>query len=218
MIREKLISRLGDSRQYRSGITHGDVCELTLSVELIEELRQALQSKRENDVSMGLFFLEALANSPDHNIDKLEPDLIGILPGLVKTSNSNIKVSAVKFLIAYRVHFEKFREIMLSALNDDSPVVRALALRAYTLYASPREYEPLEIFESDSYSGEIGMGSHLVYELRNLALEVLGKIAGQDFKQNEETEIHESGNAIFWWSWQPYHKWKKSWRRRFSRS
>ena len=93
-------------------------------------------------------------------------------------------------------------------------MVRKVALTFYTGFSNPREFEPVEFLEADEYVTEMGMGSHLIYELRNQGLETIEKVIGRTFQKSEKTGVLKDSRVVFWWSWDPFHKWKGSWWRK----
>jgi hypothetical protein len=206
MIRDRLISRLPTERAYNVGISARDLQGVILTAELKADILAALNSKDLTDVRVGFFFAEQLLN-PGHD-EQFENDLLTISLRLFEGSDWGIRSNCVGVLVLLGQKLDNYRTLMLRALKDGDAHVRRRALCAYHTFAKPGEIEPLVVFENDDYVTEIGMGSHLIYELRNLALETIEKMIKRKFKKFEKTEVYQAKNVVFWWDWEPFHKWK----------
>lgn len=212
MISDRLIKRLPKERAYQVGISGKDFEKIVLTDDLKIDILAALNSSDLTDVRLGLFFAEQLLRPGKY--PHFDNDLLQVSLKLLDTKEWGIKEHCVSIIYLLGQKLNNYRDLMLKALKDDDAMVRYKALYAYHTFAHPKELAPLEQFENDDYVTEVGMGSHLVYELRNQALEMIEKTIGQRFKKHEITEIYKDKNVVFWWDWTPFHEWKKSiWRK-----
>lgn len=209
-LRSKLTNRLPKERAYGgTGISSTDLEQLILTEDLKADILESIRSEDMADVRIAFFFAE---NIPAINTNaQFQQCLVSEALQLLSRSEWGIKQGCFEILGRYGRQIKSYRELMLGALADIDPEVRRVALRYYKTYAHDSEIEPLEPFEKDSYLTEIGMGSHLIYDLRNQALEIIESVIGKVFTKSEKTEVIKDGNVAFWWDWKPFHEWKNSW-------
>jgi hypothetical protein len=212
MISDNLINRLPKDRVYSVGISGKDLEGLSLTSDLKADILACLNSANLTDVKYGFFFAEQfLKPGRDPQFDK---DLLSVSLKLLDSEQAHVMPNCILMLILLGQKLCNYRELMLRALQDNNPLVREKALFAYETFAKPREFIPLEQFENDDYATEIGMGSHLVFALRNQALETIERVIARNFSKHEKAELYKSGVMAFWWDWTPFHKWKNGfWRK-----
>ena len=213
MISDRLINRLPKERAYKVGISGKDLQGLVLTDDLKADILAAINSVNPTDITYGFFFVEPLLKpGQDRQFDN---DLLKASLKLLDTKEWGIRDHCISMLVLFGQQLSNYRGLMLKALKDNDPMVRQKAICAYDTFAKPKEYAPLECFENDDYATEVGMGSYLVYELRNQALETIEKVIGRTFNKAEKTEIYKGKAAVFWWDWEPFHVWKDSMWRKF---
>jgi hypothetical protein len=206
MLNKHLIKRLPKERAFKVGISGRDLEGLSLTEALKADILSAINSTDATDVRLGFFFAKHFLR-PGQDL-QFDQSLLKASLALIETSESGIKDNCVTMLILLGRNLSNYRSLMLDALPDSDPMVRQKAIHAYQTYTRPKEFGPLERFEQDDYATEIGMGSHLIYELRNMALEKIETVVNRKFKKIEKTEIYKGNNVVFWWDWEPFHKWK----------
>jgi len=197
MIKDRLLNRLSGDREYKVGVSAKDLQGLALTDDLKADILAALSSADLTDVRLGFFFAEQLVTPQQDS--QFENDLLKISLRLYETNEWNIKSNCVSMFILLGQKLNNYRELMLRALKDGDAQVRRKSLLMYCTFAKPGEIEALEFFENDDYVTEVGMGSHLIYELRNLALETIEKVTNQKFKKFEKTDVYKAKNVVFWW-------------------
>jgi hypothetical protein len=208
MISDKLLNRLPKERAYKVGVSADDLKGLILDASLKADILAALNSDNRIDISFGFFFVNQLCRpGEDHQFDDA---LLKASLKLLSTKEWGIRDNCVTIISLLGQQLSNYRELMLGALQDKDPLVRKKALLAYHTFSKRKEIAPLELFEHDDFAGEVGMGSHLVYELRNLALETIEKKIGKSFRKYEKIGVYKNGAMAYWWDWEPFHKWKKS--------
>ncbi len=213
MISDRLIARLPKERAYKVGISAKDLQGLVLTHAMKADILESINSINPTDIKYGFFFVEQLlkpGQDPQFDSDLLKSSLKQF-----DTKESGIKDHCISMLILLGQKLDNYRELMLHALRDNDPLARRKALLAYHTFAKSKEFAPLEYFENDDYVTEVGMGSYLVFELRNQALETIEKVIGRTFNKTEKTGIYKGKAAVFWWDWEPFHGWKKSMWRKF---
>jgi hypothetical protein len=209
---DSLINRLPKEHSYKAGISADDLKGLTLTDDLKVDILAAINSDNPTDVKYGFFFVKQLLRAGQD--PQFDNDLLKASLKLLNKNEWGVKDNCISMLILLGQRLENYPELMLRALQDKDPMVRRKALLAFHTFGKPKEFAPLEPFENDDYVTEVGMGSHLVYELRNQALETIEKVIGRTFRKSEKTEFNKKGTPVFWWDWEPFHIWKNSFRRR----
>ena len=139
-----------------------------------------------------------------------EIELVSNIMPLLTNKQLQVKAAALGLLVRFRELVPEFRSIMLASLTDTSPVVRKQAVLAFSTYGNLDDLEHLESFASDDYLAETKMGGPLVYELRNLALKEIEAIVARSFRKHESTEVLETGELAYWWSWSGFWSWKRT--------
>jgi len=208
-----LTQRLDGVRSCQIGISVDDICNLTIDAQLVKDIFECLKSDAFIDQQIALLFAETLL-VPERLSPEQSQDLISIVTQILNSKHGQVHGPALAVLGRFKSQIMNYRAIMLNALLDDDPMARRQALVLYTSYCRPRETEPLETFENDNYITEISMGGPLVYDLRNLAFEIIEVVIGRQFQRTKETKSLENGKVVYWWGWSPYFQWKKSWLRR----
>jgi hypothetical protein len=166
MIRDRLINRLPRERAYKIGASAKDLQGLALTDDLKTDILAALNSTDLTDVKLGFFFAEQLVKPQQDR--QFEDDLLKISLRLFKNDERGVKSNCISIFGLLGQTLDNYRELMLRALKDSDAQVRRKALVMYHTFAKPGEIEPLEVFENDDYVTEVGMGSHLIYELRKI--------------------------------------------------
>ena len=159
---------------------------------------------------MALFFCEILLK-PGVLAPAEENKFVSKIVTLSQGTYKKIRSSCFKLLRSFHPKVSNYRNLMLEGLKDSDPTVRWEALLSYETYCYPKEVTPLEKFEHDNYCAEMNMSGPLNYELRNLALETIEKVIGENFKKTEKLELTDNKEVSFYWDWTPYHKWKNTW-------
>jgi hypothetical protein len=208
MIRARLINRLPAERVNKVGVSANDLKSLVLTDGLKSDIFAALDSKDLADIKIGFFFAEQLLKPGGDK--RFDEDLLQTSLRLFEIGTRDVQSHCVTMFALLGQRMGNYRELMLRALKGDDAQARRKALLTCRTFLNPDEIGPLEVFENDDYATEVGMGSHLIYELRNLALETIEKMIGRQFKKFEKTEIYKGKNVVFWWDWEPFHKWKNS--------
>lgn len=209
---EKLKARLPSVRSQAVGISAEDVAAIRFSDDYFSEVVEAITSPNVTDQRIGYFFAKQLAAGKLSSLQKSA--LVAAALEALKQNDWILRESAATLLVKFGAGHCDLRQIMLPLLSDPTGVVRKVALRSFPTYASRNDLEVLLPFENDGYTAEVGMGSHLIYELRNLALETIESMIGRQFKKGERTVSLPNQTVAFWWDWEPFHKWRKSfWRR-----
>jgi hypothetical protein len=149
--------------------------------------------------------------------EKLAPSQKSVLVAAaletLKRDEWGLREAAATMLVKFGSGLYNLRQVMLPLLKDPTGEVRKEALRSFAAYASRDDLEVLLPFENDGYTSEVGMGSHLIYELRNLALKTIESMIGRQFQNGERTASLPNQTVAFSWDWEPFHKWRKSfWR------
>jgi hypothetical protein len=195
------------TRKNSFGISTSDIAQLEMSKTLIEDIKKDLVSTDFLKVKMALFFIEGLLPKTKNQDEFLLKKIaIDFLPQFLMHSDHRLKTSAYSILSLLRNDYPDFRREMVAALNNEDPVVRQLALNSFMNFGDKSDIKLLLHFEHDMYASEIGMGSHLVYLLRNSALEVIEELLGKSFPKKELKELLSDGDVVFWWDWKPFHK------------
>lgn len=205
---EKLTQRLDAVRSFSLGICAEDVKKLGVDAPLIEDVMSCLRSSESADQSIALFFAGALFQRGLLNPDQ-ELELVAAILPLLTNEQLQVNAAALGLLVGFSELVPEYRSIMLAGLVDASPLVRKQALLAFTTYGSLHDIGHLERFESDDYLAETNMGGPLVYELRNLALKEIEVTVGRTFRRHEMTEILETGELAYWWSWSDFRAWSR---------
>lgn len=204
-----LTDYVSKTREFSFGISISDIAQLEMSNALIEDIKRDLVSTDFLKVKMALFFIEGLlpkTKSQDKFL--LRKIAVDFLPQFLTHSDHRLKTSAYSILSLLGNDYPNFRREMVAALNNEDPVVRQLALNSFRNFGDKSDIKLLLHFEHDIYTSEIGMGSHLVYLLRNLALEVIEELLGKSFSKKELKERLSDGDVVCWWDWKPFHKLK----------
>jgi len=208
MKRDRLLNRLSNERAFKVGVSSRDLAALSLTEDLKVDILSTINSDDTADVQMGFFFAKHFLK-PGQDL-QFDQELLKRSLNLLETGERGTKDNCITMIVLLGRKLSNYRALMLNALQDSDPMVRQKAIQAYQTYANPGEFGPLECFEHDGYVTEVGMGSHLIYELRNQALETIETVINIKFTKYEKTEVHKGNNVVFWWSWEPYHKWRNS--------
>ena len=209
---EKLKARLPSVRSQTVGIAAEDVAAIRFSDDYLGEVVDAITSQNVTDQRIGYFFAEHLVAGKLSQSQKAV--LVAAALETLKRDEWGLREAAAALLVKFGPGLCNLRQVMLPLLKDPTGEVRKVALRSFAAYASRDDLEVLLPFENDGYTSEVGMGSHLIYELRNLALETIESMIGRQFKKVERTVSLPNQTVAFWWDWEPFHKWRKSfWRR-----
>lgn len=212
MISDRLTNRLPRERAYKVGISAKDLLGIALTDDVKADILAAIGSDNPTDVKYGFFFAEQLLK-PGQD-PKFDDKLLKISLKLLDGNQVGIKDHCLSMIVLLGQKLNSYRDLMMRALRDNDPLVRRSALLAYPTFSKVKEFAPLEPFERDDYVTEVGMGSHLIYELRNQALETIERVIGRQFRKFEKTEVSKNGVMAFWWDWEPFHKWKNGfWRK-----
>jgi HEAT repeat protein len=207
VIRMSLTDYVSKTRKLSFGISISDIAQLELSESLIEDIKKGLKSTEFFEVKMALFFLEGLLSKKKGQDEFILKNIaIEFLPRFLVHSDHRLRTSAYSILSLLGNDYPGFRREMVAALNNEDPLVRQSALNSFRNFGDKSDIKLLLHFEHDLYTSEIGMGSHLVYLLRNLALEVIEELLGKSFPKKELKEQQGNGNVVFWWDWKPFHK------------
>jgi hypothetical protein len=196
---------------YGVGISEGQIKELALTDEIKNDIIDAIESEESSQVLIGLFFAKNITVQ-QADIDFIDR-VVSRSEKIYRNSKLQVQQSALSALIRFRHRVHGYRELMLSALIEDNPLVRRNALTAHSSFLEPKEFRPLERFEFDESIGEYRMGSYKSYDLRNLGFETIEKIVGATFVRIERSEIIKDNAVVFWWDWCSFHQWKRSNRR-----
>jgi hypothetical protein len=209
---DALIARLPKKRAFGVGISTEDIKSIPITKDVKADVLAALSSGNPTDIRIGLFFAEHLFR-PELDL-QFESHLLDACLKQLHSSEWGIREGCTGIIVKFGRKLDSYRDLMLEALQDRDPLVRKRALTAYHTFAKAREFKPLEAFENDDYLTEVGMGSHLIYEMRNQALEAIEKVIGRNFTKSEKTTVLKTGEVVFWWDWKPFHEWKNSWIKR----
>jgi hypothetical protein len=213
-ISEKLLARVPKQRAFAVGISADDLKGVQMTRELENDILAAINSSSVEEAGWGLFFARHLVQPGIH--PEFENRLTEAALKQLQFGDRSTKEGCLSLLILFGRSLSVYRDLMLEALRDNNPIVRKRALTAYLSFSKPKEFAPLEAFETDDYVAEEGMGSHLVYDLRNQALERIEQVIGRSFSKTEKTAVHKDGPVVFWWDWEPFHQWKNRWWRKFT--
>lgn len=167
----------------------------------------------DSEVGWGLTFCQGLLSEGKCD-DEIENTLIQRLPEFLKSNAPEIRSEAVNLLIMLRKRFPTYRHWMLPSLQDPCPTIRRQALMNSQTFLEPGEIEPLVAFRDDNYLTEISIGSHLIYSLRNEALDRIEQAIGKTFERKQLSEVVEGGEKAYWWDWKPFLGW---WEKRQSK-
>lgn len=207
MVTEKLKARLPVVRSQPIGISAEDIAAICFNDDYFGEVVDAITSASLSEQRIGYFFAEHLPVEELSSHQKAV--LVAAALETLKRDECGLREAAASVLVKLGTGLSNLRQVMLPLLKDPTGEVRKVALRAFPTYASRQDIEVLLPFEIDGYTSEVGMGSHLVYELRNLALETIESMIGRQFKKEEKTVSLSNQTVAFWWDWEPFHKWRK---------
>ena len=214
---DRLLERLPARRSVQVGITEVDVRAIPFSEDYFQDVVEAMQSPAFGDSGLGFFYAEHL---PAEAMSTSQwTQLAEIARSVVLDPEHGARASAAAVFFMYGRGLANYRGLLIDLLHDSSSGVRLVALRGFRSYAGPSDIELLLPFEHDDYLSEVGIGSHLIFALRNVALEELEILFGRRFRISERVVSLPEGNVAFWWDWEPFHKWRKErspfWRRIF---
>jgi hypothetical protein len=206
-----------------NGTALQNIHKIGLDSLIVSEIKTCIESGSYLDVSTGLYFLIGLLQKYKlHDFgDDFIHYLVDRLPVLLKNNiKGQAKYYALKLFIWLKDYYANYRETMLSFLNSHDLGDRTQALESYETYCKPKEIEPLLKFQQDDYIAELAMCGPLEYKLRNLALEKISNLTGQNFLLNKIKESHPKwGNDyVSWYDWEPFLKWWDKERKKFCKS
>jgi len=208
-----LTDRLSKDCLKKAGISADAIKHLVLDGNLKKDILGAIGSAHPPDIRMGFFFTRCLLVPGKDS--QFENALVDVSQKLINHDEWDIRENCISIISSIGINCENYRGIMLKALQDKAPMVRKAALTAYRTFSKPGETKPLESFEKDDYATELGMGSYLIYELRNQALETIEFVINKKFNKVEKIGFL-NGKAVYWWDWEPFHTWKGGiWRKIF---
>jgi HEAT repeat protein len=210
---EKLKARLPSLRSQTTGISAEDVASIQFNDEYFREIVDAITSPNEKEQRIGYFFAEHLA--PEILSQPQKAALVTAAIATLKREEWGLREAAAALLVKFGSGLCDLRQLMVPLLEDKTGAVRKIALRSFPIYAARDDLALLLDFENDDYTSEVGMGGHLIYELRNLALETIESMTGRQFKKIQRQDSPLNKKVALWWDWDPYHKWRKSYWRSF---
>jgi hypothetical protein len=200
-----------------------NIYKIGLEVSIIADIKSCLESENDRDIADGLYYIMGLLEKydlKDFGMD-FARYLIKRLPTLIDQNiGTQACYYAVDFYIWLKDNYPNYREKMMVFLNSDDLGYSRRALSAYETYCKEMEIEPLLKFEHHEKAFDQSMSGPWVYEFRDIALEQIGKLAGENFLIKKVSE-HKNTREIFWYSWEPFWEWwnkrskKKSWLPKF---
>ncbi len=197
-----------------AGLMLDNIYKIGLDLSIINDIKTCIESENHIDVSEGLYFLMGLLKK--YKLQDFGNDFAKFLTKripIVITKNQKTQAFyfALDFYIWLKDNYSDYREKMLEFLGSNDLGCRKKALSVYETYCRPGEIEPLFQFEHDNYIAELAMCGPLIYELRDLALEKIGKLCGKSFLQNKKSEYNSewNGNVVFY-DWKPFWDWWNS--------
>jgi uncharacterized membrane protein YhaH (DUF805 family) len=189
------------------------IANLPLDAALISDIRECICSNEPDDIFLGLFFVQNLIDKkPLHEFGfEFEEFFLSKILEFVQTQKDrDVLYLAIEFFIFFDLSFDCYRQIMLNFLKSEDDHCKLRALEFYTTYAEDYEIEPLLSFETNDIIFQNKFDGEFSYRLRNLALEQLGKVTGQNFLDKKIAAINfkEKKNVVSY-DWSKFLEWRK---------
>jgi hypothetical protein len=198
------------------GIVHEDIARIQIVPDVVEEIIACLRSEDDVDVTFGLYFAECLQPRAEFTAlaEPSLPTIASLIRALLSHSSRQVREGAIGAFVAFRERYHDFILVMRVLLRSPDSEIRRAALLAASSFLSSKHLDSLLPFRDDAAVSETGgMGGPLRYNLRDFALEIAERIAGQRFDSGDCSECRD-GREISWRSWSAFTRWldgRKKW-------
>lgn len=201
---QKLIQIAAKHGTDELGVSAEQIERIDLTEEVVSALSAGLEHDSAEEVRWALFFCSgfALKSQSLQHVPTIWEIVKRKLPTWIKAPDARLRSEAVPLFIHLREAFPCYREGMLKCLADPEPTVRRLALLNGKTFLQQQDLPALIRFETDDFATEVFMHSHLVYVLRNEALDLIEYLLGKRFRKFEVAET-KNGQVFVWFDWTP---------------
>lgn len=183
----------------KHGMELESISKIKLDNTIISNILNCIQSSNHLDISDGLYFLMGLLQR--YKLDAFGNDfihrLINRIPELITIDqNAQVRSYALQFYVWLKDNYQDYRRTMLGFLKSSDLTQKKCALANYETFCNPGEIDPLLEFQNNPYVAEFSMCGPLKYQLRDLALEKIGKALNKNFIVNKLKEKHPDWGMI----------------------
>lgn len=191
-----------------SVLSKTDIQKMPLDSQVISEIKKSLSSNDRDDITTGFLFFNSLleVNKPSQFGEGFYEFLIVKVRELIKHESKYVCYQALEVLVWLKDNFSDYRNIMIGYLKSDDLGFKRIALYNYESFSEEKEVTPLLRFNTDDYAAEKSMNSDLVYELRDVALDKIGKVVGKHFCSSRVNEPFD-GTVVSWYDWTQFWEW-----------